>query len=282
MLVISDEHYSPALFEKAMQERGWPPQSYRLVVKSAQAQVNRLDELARELVVAKVNAIVAFFTPAALSAKRATATIPIVMSAGDPVGTGIVSNVARPEGNITGIDSAAAALTGKRVEVLREIVPSMQRLGVFINPLDPFSKSLVEQIKVAAATTKLTAEIIPASDVEQAMRDAAAARIDGVVVQPSLPQRTVAERLLRAGLPGVSGETPFVEAGGLLSINSSATERYRGVAFNIDRILKGASPRDLPILQASQFDIVVNRSTARKFGLTLSPLLLSRAEEIID
>jgi putative ABC transport system substrate-binding protein len=282
VLVISEEHYAPAQLQQAMQERGWRPGSYRLDVKFAQGKVDRLDALARELVAARVNAIVALYTPSALAAKRATTTIPIVMSAGDPVGNGIVSNVTRPEGNITGIDSAAASLSGKRVEVLREASPSLRRLGVFINPPDPFSRSLVEQVKATAAKVDISVEVIPALDPDQAMRAAAAARIDGVVVQPSLQQRPLAERLLRARLPGVSGERSFVDAGGLLSVNSSALERYRAIALNIDRILKGAAPRDLPILQASQFDIFVNRTTAKTYGLTLPQLLLSRAEEIVD
>jgi len=280
--VISEEHYAPALLQQAMQERGWRPGSYRVDVKFAQGKVDRLDALARELVAAKVNAIVALYTPSALAAKRATTTIPIVMSAGDPVGNGIVSNVTRPEGNITGIDSAAASLSGKRVEVLRECLPSLRRLGVFINPPDPFSRSLVEQVKAVADKVGISVEIIPALDLDQAMRSAGSARIEGVVVQPSLPQRPIAERLLRARLPGVSGEKAFVEAGGLLSVNASALERFRAIALNIDRILKGARPRDLPILQASQFDILLNRTTARAFGLTVPQLLLSRAEELID
>lgn len=282
VLVISEEHYTPALFQQALQERGWRPGSYRLDVKFAQGKVDRLDALVREMVAARVNAIVALYTPAALAAKRATTTIPIVMSAGDPVGNGIVANVSRPDGNITGIDSAAASLSGKRVEVLREVLPSLRRLGVFINPPDPFSRSLVGQVREVAAKVDISVEVIPALDLDQAMRDAAAARIEGVVVQPSLLQRPLAERLLRARLPGVSGERSFVEAGGLLSVNASVLERYRAIALNIDRILKGAVPRDLPILQASQFDIIVNRTTARAFGLTLPQLLLSRAEEIVD
>ena len=282
VLVVSQEHYSPAHLEQAMQERGWRPGSYRLDVKFAQGKVDQLDALARELVAAKVNAIVALYTPSALAAKRATSTIPIVMSAGDPVGNGIVGNVSRPDGNVTGIDSAAASLSGKRLEVLREVVPSLRRLGVFINPPDPFNRSLVAQVKSTAAKVDVSVEVIPALDPDQAMRDAAAARIEGVVVQPSLPQRPLAERLLRARLPGVSGERTFIEAGGLLSVNASEIERYRAIALNIDRILKGAAPRDLPILQASQFDIIVNRKTAKAFGLALPQLLLSRAEEIVD
>ena len=282
VLVISDEHFTPPQLEQAMQERGWRPGAYRLDVKFAQGKVDRLDALARELVAAKVNAIVALYTPSALAAKRVTGTIPIVMSVGDPVGNGIVNNVTRPEGNITGIDSAAASLSGKRLEVLREAVPSLRRLGVFINPPDPFSKSLVGQVRAVASKVDVSVEVIPALDLDQAMRDAAASRVEGLVVQPSLPQRPIAERLLRARLPGVSGERSFIEAGGLLSVNSSAMERYRAIALYIDRILKGAVPRDLPILQASQFDILVNRGTAKAFGLTLPQLLLSRAEEIVD
>lgn len=282
ILVISDVHFPQSLFEKAMQAFGRRPGSYRLEIRSAQGRLDRLDELARELAAAKVSVIVSFFTPAALAAKRATTTIPVVMSAGDPVGNGIVASTSRPGGNITGVDSNAALLSGKRVELLREVVPSMRRLGVFINPPDPFSRNMTEQVHAVAGTINLAVEVIAATDPDQAMRDAVAAGVDAIVVQPSLPQRPIAERLLRARLPGVSGERQFVEAGGLLTVNASIAERAEVVAQYVDRILKGAAPRDLPVQQVNRFDILVNRGSARALGITLPPLLLNRAEEIID
>lgn len=282
VLTVSDEIFDVALFRKVLLERGWPEQAYRLEVRSAQGHVERLDELARELVAAKVSAIVAIFTPAALAAKRATTTIPIVMTAGDPVGTGVVSNIARPEGNVTGVDTAAADLSGKRVEMLRELVPSLSRLGLLINPLDPLSKRLSETTRDSAASFNIAVEVIPATDLEQAIREVDAARVQGVVVQQGLPQGIFGERLKRARMPAVSGGRQFVVAGGLLAVGTPFLERYQLLALSLDKVLKGVPPRDLPIVQTSQVQIIVNRSSARSLGLSLPPLLLSRAEEIID
>lgn len=283
VLAVSDEFFHADLFRKAMHERGWAAGSYRMEFRSARGQVERLDELARELVAMKVNALVAVFTPAALAAKRATQTIPIVMTAGDPLGSGVVSSVARPEGNITGVDTAGGILAGKRVEVLREVLPTLRRIGVMINPADPFNRSLSRQATEAASTVGIQVEVFPAAaDLEKAMSDMKAARIEGVIVQPSLPQRLLGQRLTAAGMPAVSGDRQFVTAGGLMSVSAPFSERYRLIAHSLDRVLKGTSPRDLPILQTSQFEIQINRSTARLLGLTLPPILLTRADEFID
>ena len=283
VLAQSDEIFDAALFRKLMQERGWPERAYLLEVRTAQGRLDRLDELARELVAAKVTAIVAIFTPSALAAKRATRTIPIVMTAGDPVGTGVVSNLARPEGNVTGVDTAGGDLSGKRVEVLREALPSMRRLALLISPVDPFSKRLTEMTRNAAAPFGIAVDVIPAAaDLEQAMREVAAAGVQGVVVQQGLPQGVFGARLKAARMPAVSGDRQFVAAGGLLAVSTPFVERYRLVAQNLDKVLKGVAPRDLPVLQTSQIQILINRASARALGLTLPPLLLSRAEEIID
>ncbi|SRR6266542_6844981 len=280
--VLSDDLHDAALFREAMQERGWPPSAYSLEVRSAGGHGERLDELARELVAAKVDAIVAILTPAALAAKRATATIPIVMQAGDPVGNGVVASLAHPGGNVTGVDSAAATLGSKRVELLKEILPSLQRLALLINPPDPFSKSLVAQVQAAGATAKVAVEVVPAADLDAAMRELEKSRIEAVVVQPSLPLRRVAERLLAARLAGVSGGRLFVQAGGLLSINAPRSEWYRLLALCLDKILKGTPPSDIPVMQTSQFELSVNLATARRLGLTMPQIVMARADEVIE
>jgi putative ABC transport system substrate-binding protein len=283
VLTVADEFYDAALFRKLMQERGWPEQAYRLEVRSGRGHIDRLDALARELVAARVTAIVAIYTPSALAAKRATTTIPIVITAGDPVGTGVVGNLARPEGNITGVDNVGADLSGKRVEVLREVLPAMRRLGLLINPSDPFSKRLTEMTRDAATPFGITVDVIPAAaDLEQAMRAVAAAGCEGVVVQQGLPQGVVGARLKAARMPAVSGDRLFVAAGGLLAVSTPFSERYRLLVQSLDKVLRGVQPRDLPVVQASLIHILVNRASARALGLTLPPLLLSRAEEIID
>ncbi|MDP1962909.1 MAG: ABC transporter substrate binding protein, partial [Reyranella sp.] len=152
VLMARDEHFFPDLLRAGMQERGWAEGSYSLLTRSAGGAIDRLPALAAELVAANVDAIVALQTPAALASKRATQTIPIVVWSGDPVGTGLVDSVARPGGNITGVDGAGAALSAKRVELLREIVPSMKRIAVLLNPADPFNKPFLAQIQASAAT----------------------------------------------------------------------------------------------------------------------------------
>lgn len=283
VLAQSDEIFDAALFRKMLQERGWPERAYRLEVRTAQGRLDRLDDLARELVSAKVTAIVAIYTPSALAAKRATRTIPIVMTAGDPVGTGVVSNLARPEGNVTGVDTAGGDLSGKRVEVLREALPSMRRLGLLISPADPFSKRLTEMTRDAATPVGITVDVFPAAaDLEQAMRDVAAAGCQGVVVQQGLPQGLLGARLKAARMPAVSGDRQFVAAGGLLAVSTPFAERYRLLVQSLDKVLRGVPPRDLPVVQTTEIQILVNRASARALGLALPPLLLSRAEEIID
>ena len=176
-----------------------------------------------------------------------------------------------------------ADLSGKRVEVLREVLPSMRRLGLLISPADPFSKRLTEMTRDSATPFGITVDVFPAAaDLEQAMRQLAAAGCQGVVVQQGLPQGAVGARIAAARMPAVSGDRQFVAAGGLLAVSTPFAERYRLLAQSLDKVLKGVPPRDLPVVQTTEIQILVNRASARALGLTLPPLLLSRAEEIID
>lgn len=284
VLMARDEHYTPDLLRAGLQGRGWAEGSYALLTRSAGGPIDRLPALAAELVAANVDTIVALQTPAALAAKRATQTIPIVVWSGDPVGTGLVDSVARPGGNITGVDGAAAALSAKRVELLREIVPSMKRIAVLLNSVDPFSKPFLAQIQAAAAT--LTIEVVPIpatiADLEPAFAQIQARRADTVIVQPSLPLASIAARLRTMRLPSISQSRLYVESGGLMSIGASIAEINRLLAFCLTQVLKGTPPRDIPVMQPSQFDLFLNLATAKAFGLTLPPGLVQRADEVIE
>lgn len=284
VLMARDEHYSPDLLRAGMQERGWAEGSYSLVVRSAGGPIDRLPALAAELVAANVDAIVALQTPAALAAKRATQTIPIVSSSGDPVGAGLVASLARPGGNLTGVDGAAAALGAKRVELLREIVPSMRRLAVLLNPADPFNKPFLAQVQASAATLALAVEPIATAitDLDPAFAELQARRADTVIVQPSLPLAAIAARLRALRLPSVSQGRFYVESGGLMAIGGNTAEINRLLAFCLTQVLKGTPPRDIPVMLPTQFDLFLNLATAKALGLSPPQALVQRADEVIE
>ncbi|MDP2378658.1 ABC transporter substrate-binding protein [Reyranella sp.] len=284
VLMVRDEHYSAALMRAALQERGWTDGSYTLLTRSAGGSVDRLPALAAELVAANVDAIVALQTPAAAAAKRATQTIPIVSSSGDPVGAGLVDSLVRPGGNLTGVDGAAATLGAKRVELLREILPSMQRLAVLLNPTDPFNKPFLSQIQMSAATLALEVDPIAAKagDLDPAFSRLQADRADAVIVQPSLPLAAIAARLRGMRLPSISQGRFYVESGGLMAIGANTAEIYRLLVFGLTQILKGTPPRDIPIMQPTQFDFFLNLTTAKALGLAPPPALVQRADEVLE
>lgn len=284
VLMARDEHYTPDLLRAGLQERGWAEGSYSLLTRSAGGPIDRLPALTAELVAANVDAIVALQTPAALAAKRATQTIPIVSSSGDPVGAGLVDSLARPGGNITGVDGAGAALGAKRVELLREIVPSMRRLAVLLNPVDPFNKPFLAQIQASAATLGVEVEPVAAKigDLEPAFAQVQARQADAVIVQPSLPLEAIAKRLRTLRLPSISGGRFYVESGGLMSISANSAETYRLLAFCLTQVLKGTPPRDIPVMQPTQFDFFLNLATAKALGLSPPPALVQRADEVIE
>ena len=284
VLMARDEHFSPDLLRAGMLERGWADGSYSLLIRSAGGPIDGLPALAAELIATKVDAIVALQTPAALAAKRATQTIPIVISSGDPVGSGVVDSLSRPGGNITGVDGAAAALGAKRVELLREIVPSMRRLAVLVNPVDPFNKPLLAQVQASAAPLALEVDPVAATigDLEPAFAELQASRADTVIVQPSLPLASIAARLRAMRLPSVSAGRFYVESGGLMAIGGNLAEVNRLMAFCLTQVLKGTPPRDIPVMQSTQFDLFLNLATAKALGLSLPPALVQLADEVIE
>ena len=261
-------------------------QNIRYEFRSAHGQLNRLPELAAELVRLKVDVIVTWFTPTAHAAKQATHEIPIVMAdTGDPVGTGLVASLPRPGGNVTGIASVTAELAGKSVQLIRDMLPPARRVTVLANATDPFVKPFLEQIDIGAKATGTTIDVLRISgneELETAFAGMDKNRPDAVIVQPSLPSKRAAELALERRVPAVSVPRWFAEEGGLMSYSPKYIELYRRAAAYVDKILKGAQPADLPVEQPTHFELVINLRTAKALGLTIPPDLLARADEVIE
>lgn len=275
------------LFRQVMDELGYVEgQSIRYEFRSDQGQLGRLPELAAELVRLKVDLIVAWFTPAAQAAKRATHEIPIVMMlVGNPVETGLVESLPRPGGNITGMAGVGAELAGKSVELMRAMLPSAHRVVALANAPDPFSKPFLERVKLGGATVGLRIDPIMIHRIEEleaAFPAMEKERPDAIIVQPSLPTRRAAELAVKHRIPAISVVRAFVEQGGLMSFVSAELDMYRKGATYVDKILKGARPADLPIQQPTKFELIINMKTAKAIGLTVPLAFLSRADEVIE
>ena len=274
-------------FREAMRELGYVEgQSVQYEFRSDHGQASRLPELAAELVRLNVDLIVTWYTPPAQAAKRATLEIPIVMAlAGNPVETGLVESLDRPGGNITGMAGAAAELSSKTVELIREMLPSARHIVALANAPDPFSKPFVEYIQKGGAATGMTVDakmIRDTEELEAAFREMAKERPDAVIVQPSLPRRRAAELAVRHRIPAVSVIYGFAEEGGLMTYAPSEVEIYRRAASIVDKILKGAKPAQLPVEQPTKFELLINMKTAKALGLTISPTFLARADVVIE
>jgi len=275
------------LFREGMQDLGYiEGQNVRYEFRSDEGQINRLPELAAELVRIKVDVIVTWFTPAAQAAKRATREIPIVMAlVGNPIETGLVESLARPGGNITGMAGVAAELAGKSVQLIREMMPSARRVAALANAPDPFSKPFVENIRLAGAATGTIIDVIMlrgVAEVEAAFPAMEKDRPDAVIVQPSLPTKRVAELAISSRIPAVSVIRGFAKDGGLMAYQSKEVDLYRQSASYVDKILKGAKPADLPIQQPTKFELIINMKTANAIGLTVPSAFLARTDEVIE
>jgi putative tryptophan/tyrosine transport system substrate-binding protein len=275
------------LFRAGLRDLGYVEgQNIRIEVRNAEGNIERLPELAAELVREKVDVIAAWMTPVVLAAKRATSEIPIVMmGAGDPVGMGIVASLARPGGNATGMAGQTAERAGKLVELLKEAWPSMRRITALCNAPDPFSKPFREQIELAGKAQLV--EIVPfmvkaGAELDAAFPAMTDKHVDAMIVQPSLPLTHVADLAIGHRLPAVSPLGSFANAGGLMAYTTEAKAYYGRAAVFVDKILKGANPANLPVEQATKFELVLNLKTAKALGLTVPPTLLARADEIIE
>jgi putative ABC transport system substrate-binding protein len=256
--------------------------------RAAEGRADRAKALAEELVGLKVDVIVAIFTPAVRAAKDATSTIPIVMApAGAPVATGFVASLARPGGNITGIAGLDAELQGKRIELLRELIPGLTRVGLLINAADPFAKPFLDEAQVAAKRTGVQIHIVDVrrpQEIDAAFAAMTKQRAGAVIVQGVLTASPwqAADLAVRHRLPSLSVTKQFAESGGLMSYAASYTDTYQRAASYVDRILKGAKPSDLPVEQPTKFELVINIKTATVLGLTIPPSLLQRADQVIE
>jgi putative tryptophan/tyrosine transport system substrate-binding protein len=289
VLVLGNPDPEPFLrvFQEALRELGHiQGQDLAMELRSAGGNASLLPRLAAELVQLNVDAIVAYQIPSVQAAKQATTTIPIIMApAGDPVGTGLVASLARPGGNITGLSGTTAELAGKNLEFLREMLPSARRVAVLTNAGDPVTKSFVDLIEVAArsAGIMLTISVIDAAEkFAPAFLDMKRQQADAVIVQPSLQHRVVVDLALEHRLPSLSPNRAFVEAGGLLGYPAKIADLHREAAAYVDKILKGRKPADLPVMQPNSFEFLINLKTAKTLGLDVPPMLLARADEVIE
>jgi putative ABC transport system substrate-binding protein len=274
-------------FRQGLRDLGYVEgQNVRFEFRSAEGQVERVPELAAELVHLKVDVIVTWFTPTTQAAKQATSQIPIVMAdAGDPVGTGLVASLPRPGGNVTGIAGVTAELSGKCIELIRELLPAARRVTALANATDPFSKPFLEKVQLAGEATGTTINPVRISSREEFEGAFAAMekeRPDAVIVQPSLPSKRAAELALKHHVPAVSVPRWFAEEGGLMSYSARFADLYRKAAVYVDKILKGAQPADLPVEQPTIFEMVINLRTAKALGLTIPPAFSARADKVID
>ncbi len=262
----------------------------RLEYRYAEGQTERYPALAAELVALPVDAIVTTGTPAALAAKRATTTIPIVMATGgDPVGTGAVSNLARPGGNITGLSSLTSEVDAKRFELLRELLPTLSRVGVLMNPVNSFNIIAAQHVRSVAETLGVGLDFVEVSteaEFDEAFRSLRRLHPDAVVVIADaflLGHRTrIAQFMAESHLPAIYSYRDHVEAGGLMTYATNFRDLFRRAASYVDKIFKGAKPGDLPIEQPTKFEFVINLNTAKALGLTIPPVLLARADEVIE
>ena len=274
-------------FRQELSKLGWiEGKNITIEYRFAEQKNERLPELAADLVRLKVDLIVVTGGRVPLTAKKATSTIPIVMtSGGDPVGSGLVASLARPGGNVTGLTSLNQELISKRLEVLKDAVPKLGRVGL----LRPSTSSQLKEIRRAALALKLNLEEIDTQPnvkgLESAFQAAKQKQVDAIMTATTRPFFAARKRIVElAGkyrLPAIYPEKGFVDEGGLMSYGADFDDLYRHAAVYVDKILKGAKPADLPVQQASKFEFVVNLKAAKQIGLTLSPEFLSRANRVI-
>jgi putative ABC transport system substrate-binding protein len=254
-----------------------------------QRREDRLPEFAADLVRLKVDVIVALDPPAARAAKNATKTIPIVMrSTSDPVQAGFVASLARPGGNITGVTSISTELYGKRLELLKEVIPRLSRVGVLRNPDRSDNAINFKEMEIAARSLDLrlqSLEVRGANDFESAFRAAGKARAEALITirTPLInaERKRVADLAVKSRLPAIYDDREYIDAGGLMSYGTDLADLHRRAATYVDKILKGTKPADLPVEQPTKFELIINLKAAKQIGLTVPPNVLARADKVI-
>jgi ABC-type uncharacterized transport system substrate-binding protein len=281
-----------AAFLRGLRESGYvESQNLQIEYRWADGHYDRLGALADELVHRKMAAIVAISgTPAALAAKAATTTIPIIFAnGGDPLTSGLVSSLSRPTGNITGVTFYTAALAGKRMELLRNLVPTVAIMGLLVNLNNPVEESESKDAEAAAHALGLRLEVLNATsevEIDAAFSTLIERRIGALVVgtdplYQGFSQKVVA---LAAGhaIPAIYFAREFPEIGGLMSYGSRQNDAYYQAGIYVGKILRGANPTDLPVMRPTKFEFVINLKTAKALGLTVAPTLLAQADEVVE
>jgi putative ABC transport system substrate-binding protein len=276
-------------FRQGLREFGYVEgQNIALEIRWAEGRFERLPELAAELVRWTPDVLVTAGPYGLQAARRATTTIPIVMIACDPAET-MVERIARPSGHITGVTCMSSDLTPKRLQLLKETVPSIHRVAVLYNPFDPNKAEEVRQMQAPARTLGITLHSVEAGAakaLESAVADAVRAQADALIVLPDpltlLERRRIADLAAKHRLPAMYGFKEFVGAGGLMSYGTMQTDLYRRAAAHVNKVIRGAKPADVPVEQATRFELVINLKTAKALGLTIPPALLLRANQVIE
>ena len=278
-------------FRKALKSLGYVEgRNVAFEYRSAKGRADKLPSLATELVRLKVDVIVTESNAAALAAKHATEVIPIVMAlAGDPIKAGVVASLARPGGNITGLTLIQPELSGKRLQLLKETVPTTTRVSVLWNPTDPAAADYLQGTEAAARSLGLTIGAIEArtpANLDAALRAVASAHPSAFFTIPNGMFEDNKVRILEFAkqnrLPGVFPNRAYAEAGGLMSYGSNLPATFEQAAVLVDKILKGAKPADIPIEQPTKFELIINLKTAKVIGLTIPSSVLTRADQIIE
>ena len=277
-------------FRQGLRELGYVEgKSIVIEYRWAEGKLDRIPALAAELVRLKVDIIVASGTTSTRAAKEATVTIPIVMGFNnDPVGNGFVTSLAHPGGNITGLSTLAPEISGKQLELLKEIVPKLSRVAVLGSSTTPGNAQARREIELAAGALKVQLQyldVLATKDIETAFRAASNGRADAVLVLQSfvvLPQRKqIADLAVKNRLPAIYYSIEYVEDGGLMTYSVSVTDLSRRAATYVDKILKGAKPADLPVEQPTKFELIINLKAAKQIGLTIPQSVLYRADRVI-
>jgi len=282
---------SLARLPNALRELGWiDGKNYTLERRYADNRNDRLPELALELVRLNVDVIITVGTLAPLAVKRVTTTIPVVMiAAGDPVGSGLVTNLARPGGNITGTSLNSPELAGKRLQLLKEMAPEISAVAVLWNEMNPYSALVFKETESAGHTLSIRVASLAVrnpSDVSSVLETVVLQRPGALIVVEDpftfSQGQQIVEFAARRSLPVMYGIREFVDMGGLLSYGAHITDLYRRGATYVDKILRGAKPGDLPIEQPTKFELVINLKTAKALGMTIPQAVLLRADEVIE
>jgi putative ABC transport system substrate-binding protein len=283
--------YLIAAFRQGLKETGYVEgQNTAIEYRWAQGRYERLPALAAELIHRPVAVLAVTTTPAALAAKAATTTVPTVFTtASNPVELGLVASLSRPGGNVTGATQMNVEIQPKRLELVRELIPTATIVGLLVNPTNPAARTLSQDIEAAASTLGLQLEILHASterDIDEAFATLVQRRASALVIVSDAFFNSQSEQLgaltLRHAVPSIFQYHDFVAAGGLMSYNGSNTDSYRWAGNYSGRIIEGEKPADLPVQQSTKVELIINLKTAKALELSIPPQLLSRADEVIE